>query len=117
MNDKDIRLANGELLNVNINFLTLKLINDLEIDKLENKLANAKTEEERTRISLDITGKMIYVILRSNGKRVDEEEAMMLVPMDLEDIQSLFEQFGKKLEVFKKKEELKAQEREFQKTI
>lgn len=117
MNDKDIRLANGELLNVNINFLTLKLINDLKIDKLENKLANAKTEEERTRISLDITGKMIYVILRSNGKRVDEEEAMMLVPMDLEDIQSLFEHFSEKMEQFKKKEELKAQEREFQKTI
>ena len=117
MNDKDIRLSNGELLNVNINFLTLKLISDLGIDKLEKKLAKAKTEEEKTRISLDITGKMIYIILRSNGKRVDEEEAMMLVPMDVEDIQNLFEQFGKKMDDFKKKEELKAKEREFQKTI
>lgn len=117
MNDKDIRLSNGELLNVNINFLTLKMIIDLGIDKLEKKLEKAKTEEEKTRISLDITGKMIYVILRSNGKRVDEEEAMMLVPADPEDIQNLFEQFGKKIDDFKKKEELKAQEKKFLKTI
>ena len=117
MNGKDIRLSNGELLNVNINFLTLKLISDLGIEKLEEQLNKAETEEEKTRISLDITGKMIYVILRSNGKKVDEEEAMMLIPMDVEDLQNLFEQFGQKMDAFKKKEELKAQERKFQTTI
>lgn len=36
------------------------------------------TDEE----NMELAGKMIYVILRSNGLKVDEEEAMMLTPMD-----------------------------------
>ena len=60
---------------------------------------------------------MIYVILRSNGKKVDEEEALMLVPMDVEDITELFNQFGEKLNDFKKKEELKAQAKRLANTI
>lgn len=109
MDNKDIRLSNGELLNVNVNFYTLKLISDLGIEKLEQKMEKAKTEEQREKIGLDITGKMIYVILRSNGKMVNEEEAMMLIPMDTEQIENLFNEFGKKVDAFKKKEEFKAQ--------
>lgn len=103
----DIRLTNGELLDVDINFLTLKLITKLKIAKLEKQLKETVDEEEREMLSMDIAGKMIYVILRSNGKKVDEEEAMMLIPADVEDIQNLFTEFGEKLEEFKKKEELK----------
>lgn len=108
MNDKDIRLSNGELLNVNVNFYTLKLISDLGIEKLEQKMNNAKTEEQKNKIGLDITGKMIYIILRSNGKMVNEEEAMMLIPMDVSEIENLFNEFGRKVDAFKKKEEFKA---------
>lgn len=103
----DIRLTNGELLDVDINFLTLKLITKLKIAKLEKQLKETVDEDEREMLSMDIAGKMIYVILRSNGKKVDEEEAMMLIPADVEDIQKLFTEFGEKLEEFKKKEELK----------
>lgn len=103
----DIRLTNGELLDVDINFLTLKLITKLKIAKLEKQLKETVDEDEREMLSMDIAGKMIYVILRSNGKKVDEEEAMMLIPADVEDIQNLFTEFGEKLEEFKKKEELK----------
>lgn len=103
----DIRLTNGELLDVDINFLTLKLITKLKIAKLEKQLKETIDEDEREMLSMDIAGKMIYVILRSNGKKVDEEEAMMLIPADVEDIQNLFTEFGEKLEEFKKKEELK----------
>ena len=103
----DIRMTNGELLDVDINFLTLKLITKLKIAKLEKQLKETIDEDEREMLSMDIAGKMIYVILRSNGKKVDEEEAMMLIPADVEDIQNLFTEFGEKLEEFKKKEELK----------
>ena len=45
------------------------------IDKLEKKIAKAKDDDEKNQLSMDIASKMIYVILRSNGKKVDEEEA------------------------------------------
>ena len=114
---KDIRLTNGELLEVNVNFLTLKLIMENGIDKLEKKITKAKDEDEKNLLSMELASKMIYVILRSNGKKVDEEEALMLVPMDVEDITELFNQFGEKLNDFKKKEELKAQAKRLANTI
>ena len=50
---------------------------------------------------------MIYVILRSNGLKVDEEEAMMLTPMDTKSIQDIFNEFEKRLKEYKKKEQAK----------
>ena len=50
---------------------------------------------------------MIYVILRSNGKKVDEEEPMMLVPIDAGEIEKLFIEFKNKMEKLKKKEDMK----------
>lgn len=110
---KDIRLTNGELLEINVNFLTLKLIIDNGIDRIEKQAKKAKDEEEKNRLNMELASKMIYVILRSNGKKVDEEEAMMLVPMDIESIQDLFTEFGDKLNEFKKKEESKAEMKRF----
>ena len=47
---KDIRLTNGELLEVNVNFLTLKLIMENGIDKLEKKIAKAKDDDEKNQL-------------------------------------------------------------------
>ena len=56
--DRDIRLSNGELINININFYTLKLLaqsnlSSLErkIDKLKEKLEITKTEEKKQDIN------------------------------------------------------------------
>ena len=53
--DRDIRLSNGELINININFYTLKLlaqsnVSSLErkIDKLKEKLEIAKKKKSKT---------------------------------------------------------------------
>ena len=127
--DRDIRLSNGELINININFYTLKLLaqsnlSSLErkIDKLKEKLEIAKSEEKKQDInneinglSYEMIGKIIYIILRSNGKKVDEEEAMILIPGDVDEIENIFNEFFKKMEEFKKKEESKRQMREMMK--
>lgn len=42
MDEQDIRLENGELLSVKVNFLTLYLIKKTGIDKLQKKLKTAK---------------------------------------------------------------------------
>lgn len=39
--------------------------------------------------------------------KVDEEEAMMLTPMDAKSIQDIFNEFEKKLKEYKKKEQAK----------
>lgn len=127
--DRDIRLSNGELINININFYTLKLlaqsnlhILERKIDKLKEKLASTKSEEKIQDIKNDINalsfemiGKIIYIVLRSNGKKVDEEEAMILIPGDVDEIENIFNEFFKKMEEFKKKEESKRQMREMMK--
>ena len=127
--DRDIRLSNGELINININFYTLKLLaqsnlSSLErkIDKLKEKLEIAKSDDKKQYInneinalSYEMIGKIIYIILRSNGKKVDEEEAMILIPGDVDEIENIFNEFFKKMEEFKKKEESKRQMREMMK--
>lgn len=127
--DRDIRLSNGELINININFYTLKLLaqsnlSSLErkVDKLKEKLASTKSEEkiqdinnEINALSYEMIGKIIYIILRSNGKKVDEEEAMILIPGDVDEIENIFNEFFKKMEEFKKKEESKMKMREMMK--
>ncbi|MEG2505161.1 MAG: hypothetical protein RSB44_10820 [Carnobacterium sp.] len=101
---KDIRLTDGSLLEIGINFYTLKLINDLRLVKLFEKYDKDRENDD---LILEICGKLIFVILRSNGKKVDEEEAMILVPPDDEEINNLINQFMEKLEKFKKKQENK----------
>jgi hypothetical protein len=104
MESRDIRLENGELMTVRINFLTLKLIIDNKIDALEKRMKKEKDKDKKQQLQMKIASKMIYIILRSNGKRVDEEEALTLVPADPEEIYALFEEFKNRLEDFKKKE-------------
>ena len=119
----DVLLTNGEVLAVKVNFFTLYLIKKQGIDKdsitLENrekklaKIENKKSREYLTlkdkieAMQLEVASKMIYVILRSNGKLVTFEEALMLCPMDTEEIQKLIMSFKTEMEKFKKKEAMK----------
>ena len=57
--------------------------------------------------NMEAAAKLIYIILRSNGLKVDEDEALILTPMDPEVIRELFDEFGKKVEKYKKKEATK----------
>ena len=119
----DVLLTNGELLAVKVNFLTLYLIKKQGIDKdsitLENrekklaKIENKKSREYFTlkdkieSMQLEVASKMIYVILRSNRKMVTFEEALMLCPLDTEEIRKLIMSFKTEMEKVKKKEAMK----------
>ena len=71
--------------------------------KLDGRTEEDLTEEE----NVELAGKLIYVILRSNGLKVDEEEAMMLTPMDADSIREIFEEFEKSSTNNKKKRQAK----------
>lgn len=104
MKSKLIELTDGSKLEVKVNFYTLYLV---KINGIDKKLDGRDdlTEEEK----MELAGKMIYVILRSNGLKVDEEEAMMLTPMDTKSIQDIFNEFEKRLKEYKKKNRRRSQ--------
>jgi hypothetical protein len=103
---KVIKLANGEALELNINFLTLKLV-------MESKIIDEKeTEEEKNDpiIQFQKTAKLIYFIMYSNGKKITEDDALQLVPIGTDEeteevFLTLIEEFQKRAENFKKKME------------
>lgn len=107
MNGKLIKLTDGTKLDVKVNFLTLYMIQKDGLAKLmtgkNRKIRENLSDEE----NMEAAAKLIHVILRSNGLKVDEEEAMMLTPMDPEEIRTLFDEFEKKVEEYKKKEQAK----------
>ena len=112
MDERDIRLADGGLLTVKVNFYTLYMINKTNVEKLSQQLDREQKKEKKDEskildLQMEIAKFLIYVILRSNGKKVDEEEAMMLVPADSKEIEKLLNDFKDKMENLKKKEAMK----------
>lgn len=97
MDEKIITLTDGTKLEVKVNFMTLYLIQKHGLDKVINK--EALSEDE----NMEAAAKLIYIILRSNGLKVDEDEALILTPMDPEVIRELFAEFAKRLINIKKK--------------
>lgn len=101
---KDIRLSDGSILEIKVNFLTVKLMEELKLESLSNRL---KKEPNNKKLQLDMASKLIYAIIRSNGRKVDMEEAMILVPADDRILSEIFTDFANKMEKIKKKKDLK----------
>lgn len=103
---KLIKLANKETLELNINFLTLKLI-------MESKVLSKEDTKDPVE-QLKVAAKLIWAIMYSNGKKVTEEDALALVPIgDETETEEVFfillEEFKARAEQFKKKMESRAQ--------
>ena len=80
MKHRSIRLTDGSNLRININFGTLYYIKKEHLDGLMAK--EDLTEDEE----FELTAKLIYVILRSNGRTVTFDEALMLCPLGTHEI-------------------------------
>lgn len=101
---KDIRLSDGSILEIKVNFFTVKLMEEMKLEAMSKKL---KKEPNNKKLQLDMASKLIYAIIRSNGRKVDMEEAMILVPADDKVLAEIFTDFAKKMEKIKKKKDLK----------
>lgn len=106
MNEYFIDLTDGTRLEVKVNFGTLYYLGKINSFKQMEKVAKKKnpTDEE----AIDMTAKIIYAVIRSNGRDVTFDEAIRLVPMDLEGMQNILDAFGEQLEEYKKKERAKS---------
>lgn len=101
-----VNLTDGTRLPVNINFGTLYYMQKSGTQKLFKKINKRKPNESE---SMELAAKLIYVIMRSNGKQVTFDEALQLTPMDIDEIENLLNDFAQKLERFKKKQDAKQQ--------
>lgn len=99
-----VNLTDGSRLPVNINFGTLYYLQKSGADRMIKKIGKRKPTNNE---SMELAAKLIYVILRSNGKQVTFDEALQLAPMDTDEIEALWDEFIRKLEEFKKKQDAK----------
>ena len=105
-----INLLDGTRIEAKFNFGTLYYLEQSGGSKLAERL---EEKEKRGEIPTDMefmkmAAKIIYAVLRSNGKKVTEDEAMSLVPPDTEEIENIVRIFETELEKHKKKESAKA---------
>lgn len=103
MKHRSIRLTDGSNLRININFGTLYYIKKEHLDGLMAK--EGLTEDEE----FELTAKLIYVILRSNGRTVTFDEALMLCPLGTHEIKNMLTEFKNQLNDYKKKEAARKQ--------
>lgn len=109
-----VELTDGTRLVVNINFATIYYMQKSHVGRIVDKAKKRSKTKDTENIkftddeSIDMAAKMIYALMRSNGRQVTFDEALMLCPADTESIKKLFSEFNEKMEKYKKKETAKA---------
>ena len=107
---KMIRLTDGTVIEAKMNFGTIYYLDQIggsklgrRIDKLE-KIGKATDSDK-----MNFAAKLIYAMVRSNGRKVTFDEALQLVPPDPTELLEVVEAYQKEVDKIKKKEESKAQ--------
>ena len=86
MNEKIVTLTDGTKLEIKVNFMTLYMIQKNGLGKFLNRKSEKELDNLSDNENMEMAAKLIHAILRSNGLKVDKEEAMMLTPMDPKEI-------------------------------
>lgn len=115
MKEQFIELTDGSRLAAKINFGTLYYLNQSGADQLAKKIDKKQKRKQKIsdRENMEFAAKVVYAILRSNGKEVTFDEAMMLMPPDEEAIQKIIDVYSEEMERRKKKQKAKAQMKRF----
>lgn len=101
-----VELMDGSRIEVRVNFGTIYYMQKRNgFYKLSKKVEQKKKLSEAE--SFEMAAIIIYAILRSNGKVVTFDEAMALMPPDVESIQSVLKDFEKEYEKYSKKKQAK----------
>lgn len=107
MTEHFINLNDGSRLEVKVNFGTLYY---MQKQKGFYRIAK-KAESEREKLteseSMEFTANIIYALLRSNGRMVTFDEAICLMPADMETLKDVMDDFQKEYDRYSKKKESK----------
>lgn len=109
MNGHFVNLTDGTRIEVKLNFGTLYHLQKCGASKLAKKIEKKqKNKQDPSEFEkMEFAAKVIYAVLRSNGKKVTFDEALELMPPDPEEMGTLVEAYQKEVEKIKKKEESK----------
>lgn len=104
MKTEFVELTDGTRLEIKINFGTMYYMQEIGANGLAKKIEAAKKRGKKVpdTDAMKLTAKIIYAILRSNGKMVTFDEAMMLMPIDTDNIERVIQAYEEELQKLKK---------------
>lgn len=107
MKERIVELNDGTRLEVKINFGTLYYMQEIGANEIAKKIERLQKQKKRVpdQDHMRLAAKIIYAVLRSNGKKVTFDEAMMLMPIDTEEIGALIEAYTEELDRLQKKQQ------------
>ena len=103
MNEHFIDLTDGTRLAVKVNFGTIYWLEMGDKKGLFKKIKGKKKPSDKD--GMEMSALVVYALLRSNGKKVTFDEALELMPPDIEVLQDLMDSFESQLDKYKKKEQ------------
>ena len=114
MTEHFIDLTDGTRLEVKVNFGTMYYLQKCKgFYRITKKIEKAKQEGiQQDKIlseqeGFEMAANIVYAVLRSNGKPVKFDEALALVPPDLEELKEVIQGFQEEDEKYSKKKEAK----------
>nr|DAI70339.1 MAG TPA: hypothetical protein [Caudoviricetes sp.] len=112
---KIIKLTDGTTIEAKMNFGTIYYLDQVGGSKLAQRMQKLDDEGKEIPIndSMKFAAKLIYAMLRSNGKKVTFDEALSLTPPDPTDLLEIAEDYQKEVEKIKKKQQAKANMRNY----
>lgn len=115
MNGEIVELMDGTRIEVKVNFGTIYYLKKCGGEKLIKKIESKQKQKKKISDDeqMEISAKIIYALLRSNGKEVTFDEALSLMPPDTESMKKVIDTYNKQLEKIKKKETAKRKMKKF----
>ena len=115
MKEQFIDLTDGTRLSAKVNFGTMYYLTMCGGKELAERIERKKKKNKRVsdEEQMKFSAQIIYAILRSNGREVTFDEALMLMPPDISSIKKIIDAYEKEVEKLKKKQGSKNQMRQF----
>lgn len=115
MTEHFINLTDGTRLDIKVNFGTLYYLQKTrgfnKLAKKAGKKTGKKTDKKAEKMTdsenMEMCADIIYAILRSNGRSVTFDEALALMPPDLEELKEVLKGFQENYEKYAKKKAAK----------
>lgn len=111
---KMIKLTDGTVIEAKMNFGTIYYLDQIGGAKLGQKISKLEKDGKAAdHDKMTFAAKLIYAMVRSNGRKVTFDEALQLVPPDPSDLLEVVKAYQNEVDKTKKKEASKMQMKAF----